>query len=392
MKKIKQLTILFLLVFYSCPYLLSAQTKVCYIWVKDHWERPKANVKYPSDSLHCFDNGKTPSGSPGGVSVSTIKGGKHITSANRNENAAPDLGNLQLPGVPENLDINFVGDYPRNRNFSWSENTQGIANDDANWYISQSGTLWKIPMGLNLNQSVSAQTASVKTTLIPNELKGQNFNHFGDIDYANGKLFVPLEAGDLTFDGKIPCKIAIFNAANLTYLASADLLLPESTSAKQTHAPWCAIDPVTNILWTSNDNNVDELYGYNWKIVDSKVDIAQLELTYNSTKKLGVTLNKVQGGAFSKKSGLFYMVSNTTDKETGGLLSWHWNTGTYLGNFPIRFKPGFPSLEELEGITVSDTQIHPSTGVKGQVHIVMIENKTFNDNVWLKHFEINVEK
>ncbi len=68
MKKIKQHTILFLLVFCNCPYILSAQTKTCYIWVTDHWERPKANVQYPPDSIHCFDN-LPDAGPAGGIKV-----------------------------------------------------------------------------------------------------------------------------------------------------------------------------------------------------------------------------------------------------------------------------------------------------------------------------------
>ncbi len=45
-----------------------AQTKVCYIWVTNHWERPKDGIKYHPDSLHSFDN-TPPAGPQGGVTV-----------------------------------------------------------------------------------------------------------------------------------------------------------------------------------------------------------------------------------------------------------------------------------------------------------------------------------
>ena len=38
--------------------ILQAQTKSCYVWVNDHWERPRANKKYHPDSLVCITPGQ----------------------------------------------------------------------------------------------------------------------------------------------------------------------------------------------------------------------------------------------------------------------------------------------------------------------------------------------
>ena len=288
MKKAVCLLNIFLL---GSLFLCAQPEKVCYIWVTNHWERPKAGVTYPPDSLHCFDLGNVPPSPQGGVAVT------NRPTDHRNE---PATVTNQPP-----LDIKFINDYPGNRNFSWSENTQGIANDDANWYVSQSGRLWKIPFTTDINSSISPTSANIKTVVIPQSLKDMGFNHFGDLDCFDGKLFVPIE-------GTQPCKIAVFRASDLSFLAAADMIIPGSDKAlKQTNASWCAIDPVTKILWTSNFNNVKEIFGYSYTLQDTKAGF-QLKLNYANSKTLKHTVEKVQGGAFSIRSGLFYLVSDVS--------------------------------------------------------------------------------
>ncbi len=75
----KKTAFLYIVIQFTIVSFSFAQTKVCYIWVTDHWERPRANVKYHPDSLHCFE-GQPPAGPQGGVTVTDkIKNIKTIT-------------------------------------------------------------------------------------------------------------------------------------------------------------------------------------------------------------------------------------------------------------------------------------------------------------------------
>ena len=117
---------------------------------------------------------------------------------------------------PDVAAVRFLGDYPRNREPGWSEEAQGLANDNDAWYIAQKDRLWRIPVERDLNAGVSPQTPGVRTAVIPQVLRHQGYNHFGDPDCFEGKLFVPLE-------GSEPCKIAVFRAQDLSFLSAADL-------------------------------------------------------------------------------------------------------------------------------------------------------------------------
>lgn len=115
----------------------------------------------------------------------------------------------------------------------------------------------------------------------------------------------------------------------------------------------------------------------------------QLILTHNSYKNLGRIIKGAQGGAFSQHSGLFYLVSHSSD---GGLLIWDWHSGRFMRT-PINYSPGFPNYQELEGVTVWNLDSGRAPGIRGQVHVVMIENNVASaDDVWVKHFDVDRER
>jgi len=63
MKKIIQTFVFFSITQLMFTNFIQAQNKSCYVWVNGHWERPRANVKYHPDSLHCITPGQSlPSG------------------------------------------------------------------------------------------------------------------------------------------------------------------------------------------------------------------------------------------------------------------------------------------------------------------------------------------
>ena len=112
----------------------------------------------------------------------------------------------------------------------------------------------------------------------------------------------------------------------------------------------------------------------------------QLILTHNCYKNLNMIIKGAQGGAFSQHSGLFYLVSDSSD---GGLLIWDWQTN-HIMRTPINYSPGVPNEQELEGVTVWNLDSGRAPGIRGQVHVLMIENdKVSADDVWAQDMVCN---
>jgi len=285
----------------------------------------------------------------------------------------PIEGRLQVT-YPARLSYSctFLNDYPRNRDIGWSDDCQGLANSDTHWYIAQMTKLWKFPVSYDLN----ASTAGAVTANLAAALARAGYNHFGDPDFRSGYLFVPLE-------GRQPCKIVVFDG-NLRMLASADL-------TEQTHAPWCAINPADGLLYTSGFDGVDALLGYRWELSAGSLRLSfERRLPLVDAGGRSLRINRVQGGAFSGLSGLCYLVADTG--SGGGLYAFEAGTGKLVARTSIGYSPGFPNYQELEGLTVWDLEGAGAPGMRGQVHVVLIENDVASvDDVWIKHFQVPLE-
>lgn len=282
----------------------------------------------------------------------------------------PAQGRLQItyPAAPA-YSCTFLNDYPRNRDIAWGEECQGLANSSDHWYISQKEKLWKFPVTHDLSPS----TASAVTTGIPDSLARAGYNHFGDPDFHNGSLFVPLE-------GRQPCRIVVFDAG-LRFLAHAGL-------GEQGHASWCAINPADGLLYSSEFDGVESLLGYRWLLGGGSLTLTFVRrLPLLDAAGRPMRINRIQGGAFSRTSGLFYLVSDTG--SSGGLYAFDASTGKLIQRTSIGYSPGSPNYQELEGLTIWDLDSGRAPNIRGQVHVVLIENDvTSVDDVWIKHFRV----
>src|SRR5215203_74742 len=102
----------------------------------------------------------------------------------------------------------FLGDYPKDEELPWSENVQGVAHNEGNWFFTNQGGLIKLPADFPLNEDpdfVTRPRGEMIRKLEANfierllgiqeypELAALGINHFGDIDYYRGFIFAPLE-------------------------------------------------------------------------------------------------------------------------------------------------------------------------------------------------------
>jgi len=273
----------------------------------------------------------------------------------------------------------FLGDYPRDREPGWSEECQGIANDDDSWYISQRFTLWKFPRRFDLNTGVSGADPArgIRTAEIPRFLRDRAYDHFGDPDYYQGRLFVPLEG---SAGHSRPCQLLVFDARTLRYLSAADM------GPQPTNAPWCAISPWDGLLYSSPFDGVAELTGYQMSFRGDALTLTPVRgLRLFDEFGEPTHVDRVQGGAFSPGSGLIYLVSDTG--SDGGIFVFDARTGIKVGRIWIGYKTGWG--QELEGVAVCPSGGAP--GIGGQVHTVMISNDTGTDDMWIKHHRVPYE-
>src|SRR5262249_37591468 len=69
----------------------------------------------------------------------------------------------------------------------WAFDAQGLAHDNTSWYVTQKDAINKYDIGADLS------TSPKKRIFIPWQLSQRGCDHFGDPDFANSYLLVPVE-------------------------------------------------------------------------------------------------------------------------------------------------------------------------------------------------------
>ena len=252
-------------------------------------------------------------------------------------------------------------EYPFKSSPGYTNKLQGVAHDSSHWYMTNRAKLWKIPVHRDLGVP-AAWSISVD---IPRQLGA--YNHLGDLDYYDGRLYVPLEGS--------ASAIGVFDA-DLNYVTHA--LLPNATDA-----PWCAINPIDGHLYTSSfHNSVVRKHRMTWSgNTLTLTHVASIVLRDRAGKPL--TLDRVQGGVFSAR-GHLYLVSDVAGQ---GIKGFDLETGRQQANIPVQFNG---HDEELEGIDIWDLDGGQVPGINGQVHLQMIDHHWWSDDeFYFKHYQVS---
>ena len=284
------------------------------------------------------------------------------------------------------LEHEYLGNYPNGKETLWSNKCQGVTHDTTHWYITQTLQIWKIPVSTDLEFSKKAPGTQV--LLLPPELQKVSYDHFGDLDYWEGYLFIALE----NKGKKKPPSVVLWDAHNFKFCSVAQLPSPNKIDI-----PWCAINPMEGTLFTSDFRCRGELFEYDFSISKEK----KLELKFLRTVTLKdqegnpFKIKRVQGGVFSKKNNLLYISSDGNKK--GGIYVFETAAYTLVEFIRVPYEPDFPRVQEMEGITIWDldkTEINGeiiSNKIKGQLHLLLLDNDLCNDDIYFKHFKIPVE-
>lgn len=136
--------------------------------------------------------------------------------------------------------------------------------------------------------------------------------------------------------------------------------------------PWCAVHPVTGLLYTSNYGTPSFLYAYDRETLErSSTD----DIPIGSTS---VYLDRVQGGVFTKRGRFILVRWDYNAVFCYSSLNGHCFGAKKLGDFDS-------DGSEVESVAVRSWQIN---GAPAQVHILELDNDLGGDDFYLHSFQV----
>jgi Ca2+-binding RTX toxin-like protein len=243
-------------------------------------------------------------------------------------------------------------DYPYiDTNLTGARFTQGIVwNPDAGEWI----TSWQYGMArmsedfqfLQMTGSVDLSTMTINTG-IPQVLADMGFDHIGDIDYYNGKIYISLdsEAGDYQ-NGHV----AVLNASDLSYTGELYELVGDPTNEHNDVASWVAVDGANGLG-----------YGKEWQN-GTTINIYNLDdWSFKGTLEMDQSLKNIQGAKVL--DGKLYFSAHDSTKS---VYSVDIATGHVEKLFDLPHFAG--SYNETEGISVRKLE---DGGVEIRVELIV---------------------
>ena len=296
----------------------------------------------------------------------------------------------------------FINDYPYFRENGLSHECQGVCHDSDNWFFTQDGNLWKIPLKQDLNQKFKGTDAAKGV------IKVKIGGHLGDIDYYGGYIFIPYKGDDYE------TYISVRRADDLSFVAKQPTY---RFGLRFKSIGWCAINH--GYLYTSGST----VHGILDPIVVYKIDLDALKNGSNNFLSqatyifpyVGVPyagkqitwnleLKDMQGGCFDDDNNLH--IANGYWKNAGGRDKqgiwvmrvpeppFHDDCYNVQVHTKSNQKSGFKykfdtSGQEPEGLTWWDLDKDPRAPSKerGQLHVILLDNDPGGtDDLVFKHF------
>lgn len=284
----------------------------------------------------------------------------------------------------------YLGEYPAEANPGFHEDVQGVTHDLNNWFITQTATVWKIPVSNSLIEvSGSDSGVLVRTFLNYPALLGV-YDHFGDASYFEyaGVGYVVVAT---TGPGQ-PAAFVFFRASDLAYVGRAAV-------PGETDIGWCGIDPQGNLYTSESQASTILKHTFDWAELHAQgtFDLRfDEEIALRNSGGGGLTLHYMQGGVFSPSGDRLYIVSGfytDTNPDTEGIHVFDTSTWRRVekstngyGLFNYEFHPTFDEAEEPEGLTYWDLDDGRAPGIRGQLHVFMLDNDLGSDEVYFKHY------
>jgi hypothetical protein len=309
-----------------------------------------------------------------------------------------------------------AGTYPKNWGWNFANDIQGVTHDDEYWYFSRTqypdyfpdkyGELLRIPLGTDLKAEDKFDDPSRQ----PAPLDEARYDHYGDISYHAGNIFVSLQGDEQdlfappTYDPNFR-RGAIVPRVRLAHLPSRcavgvfrpDLkLIGFANLRTDGGCGWLAYNPRDNQLYiaTPNTPNKDDelpaiLSRYR---VSVGRDVAAAP--GDADVPLVAPLVISQGGAFSDR-GVFWTVTGDTFTlyaidVNNGFIYHRGKIGYGTGSIAVKaIKDHFGITgPEVEGVTIWDLSRGQAPHIGGHLH-VQFNDFPDNDNLSFLHLSAN---
>ncbi|WP_370675918.1 autotransporter domain-containing protein [Pleomorphomonas sp. PLEO] len=212
---------------------------------------------------------------------------------------------------------------------------QGVTTDGSRWYFSGTHSLEIADDTFN---TITIDKNAIASQLqIPSELSRVGLNHIGDIDYANGLLYISLDSSNrdpVTGNKYSNPVFAIYDAETLSFTGKAYALNPPH--GVHDIASWVAIDAEKGLAYGIAYDNATELTVYNLA-----------DFSFNKYIPLSAVVDQAQGGKIL--DGWMYFATDNDDKKLmrANLLTGEVET---IGNLKL------DAEQEVEGLSIRYTK------------------------------------
>lgn len=211
---------------------------------------------------------------------------------------------------------------------------QGGTTDGKNWYFSGTNAL-EITDG-KFDPTLRNSSAIAPPLANPSPEAPKGLNHIGDIDYADGLLYISLDssARDPITGARYNTPVfAIYNASDLTYTGKSFALNPPHGT--QDVASWVAVDAKNGVGYGMAYDNATEIAVYNLS-----------DWTFKKYIPLSQTIDQAQGGKIL--DGWMYF---STESATKSIFRANLATGEVEELARLQT----PGDQEVEGLSLGRT-------------------------------------
>lgn len=219
--------------------------------------------------------------------------------------------------------------------------SQGVTTDGTHWYFSSSNGLEITDMQYDtLLQNSSAIPSELAN---PSPLAAKGLNHIGDMDYADGKLYIALDSSAVdpntgpAVDGVNQYNTPVFatyDAGDLSFTGHAAALNPPH--GVNDIASWTAVDAKHGLAYGMNYNFATEIAVYNLP-----------NWTFSHYIELSQPIDQAQGGKIH--GGWIYFSSDDATKTIS-------RANLKTGKVQVLFHLKTPYSQEIEGLSFLQTR------------------------------------
>ena len=245
-----------------------------------------------------------------------------------------------------------------------SNNIQGIAHNNKNFFISNIDHIYKLPISIKFNNSTfnPSNLSKYQQITIPKKFIEMGYHHFGGITVHKSYVVVALERIK-------PMKLLFFDTNNLELKKQYDVPFEFDSLS------WVASDE-THLYFSENQLNSNQLL---YKLNPKTEKISSIKI--NGVKRI----KRIQGGTIDKLKNELYLASDGGMRK-GGVFKINLNNFFTEKVATVRYLRFFPVYQEIEGLTLLPRKNGSSST---EFYLLLLNNNLFKDTFRVLHLTKN---